>query len=233
MNIDLEEITPSRDAVFESQGIKPGAQISAIIQSLYDEALRSFAELASPVALVHDVSKEMFADIYTGEGDNDKDSIVSNIFPRADHLRLFALTIGAEISARIESLFRENEYAVGYMLDSVASIAADRASELLEEKYLRELSRENLVGTDEYVLGYSPGYCGWHISGQKKLFTFLQPEKIGISLNESYLMTPLKSVSGVLIAGQKEIHLFTPKYPFCKSCTTHSCVPRMKALEAG
>jgi hypothetical protein len=43
-------------------------------------------------------------------------------------------------------------------------------------------------------------------------------------------MTPLKSVSGVLVAGDKEIHRFKPKYPFCKVCQTHSCLQRMKML---
>ena len=63
------------------------------------------------------------------------------------------------------------------------------------------------------VLRYSPGYCGWHISGQRRLFAHLRPERIGITLHDSYLMEPLKSVSGVLIAGAKEIHAFADTYP--------------------
>ncbi|MHC4266624.1 MAG: vitamin B12 dependent-methionine synthase activation domain-containing protein, partial [Planctomycetota bacterium] len=86
------------------------------------------------------------------------------------------------------------------------------------------------AGASTRILSYSPGYCGWDISGQKKLFEYLHPGKIGISLNNTYLMTPLKSVSGVLVAGKNEIHQFRPNYPFCKSCKTHSCLLRMKAL---
>jgi hypothetical protein len=76
-------------------------------------------------------------------------------------------------------------------------------------------------------LRYSPGYCGWHISGQRKLFDFLKPETIGISLRESHLMEPLKSVSGVVIVGPAGIHAFQDEYPFCERCKTHGCRERI------
>jgi hypothetical protein len=43
-------------------------------------------------------------------------------------------------------------------------------------------------------------------------------------------MTPLKSISGVLITGKKEIHVIEDDYPFCSQCKTHSCQQRIKAL---
>jgi hypothetical protein len=99
----------------------------------------------------------------------------------------------------------------------------------------QELARRFFGGPQEettVVLGYSPGYCGWHISGQKKLFAYLHPERIGITLNNSYLMTPLKSVTGVLVAGPPEIHRFKPDFPFCRHCRTYSCLERFKHLVA-
>ncbi|MCP4153380.1 MAG: hypothetical protein GY757_36975 [bacterium] len=82
--------------------------------------------------------------------------------------------------------------------------------------------------TSMRVLNYSPGYCGWHISGKGKLFEKLKPGSIGIRLNESYLMSPLKSISGVLTAGEQAIHRFDNNYPFCKQCRTYSCRERLK-----
>jgi hypothetical protein len=76
------------------------------------------------------------------------------------------------------------------------------------------------------VLLYSPGYCGWHISGQKKLFEFLRPERIDIRLNERFLMIPLKSISGVLVAGAAEIHHISERYPFCDHCQSPTCRER-------
>ena len=50
------------------------------------------------------------------------------------------------------------------------------------------------------------------MSGQRALFACLQPEAIGVTLNASCLMDPLKSVSGVLAAGPADIHRFAPGY---------------------
>ena len=86
------------------------------------------------------------------------------------------------------------------------------------------------MGEGERTLGYSPGYCGWHIGAQKKLFDRLGPEEIGIRLGESFLMEPIKSVSGVLVAGPAAIHRFRPAFPFCRGCTTHPCRRRMDDL---
>lgn len=59
---------------------------------------------------------------------------------------------------------------------------------------------------------------------------YLQPEKIGISLNDNFLMSPIKSVTGVLVDGKKEIHIFETNFLFCSSCKHHSCSERMKKL---
>ncbi|MFC1734178.1 vitamin B12 dependent-methionine synthase activation domain-containing protein, partial [candidate division KSB1 bacterium] len=126
--------------------------------------------------------------------------------------------------------FDENDFAIAAMLDSVASLAADKAVELCESYYLEYLVKNGLEHTDTSVLSYSPGYCGWHLSAQGKLFRFLRPERIGITLNDSYLMTPLKSVTGLLAAGDREIHLFECNFSFCGECKTFSCRERMESL---
>ena len=78
---------------------------------------------------------------------------------------------------------------------------------------------------------YSPGHCGWHISGQEKLFEALHPEEIGVSLNANWVMLPIKSISGFLVAGDIAIHRFKPTFKFCKECKEHKCVARLKILE--
>jgi ArsR family metal-binding transcriptional regulator len=44
-------------------------------------------------------------------------------------------------------------------------------------------------------------------------------------------MYPLKSISGVLVAGDMDIHRFKPKFTFCKNCKEHKCVSRLAILE--
>ena len=220
----IKEIQPEKEVVFKEFGIPKIDLVSKKIQQLYSEAIKIFRETSKPVAIYSEISKEKFQNIFKGEGNNSAETPVEKIFPKADNLILFALTMGKEVSEEIEILFKENDFALGSMLDNIASLAADNALRKMEE-----LATKNTKNHEEnvFTLAYSPGYCGWHISGQKKLFEYLQPEKIGITLNDSFLMIPLKSVSGVLISGKREIHKFENIFSFCSLCKMKSCLERM------
>jgi hypothetical protein len=231
VEFEVGEIMPTREDVLERQGIPAGAPVKDRILALADGAMDMFAGSAEPIGMMSELSIEQFADIYAGEGENAPDTPLGLIYPQASHLALFVLTMGGGVSARIEELFREDDFALGSMLDAVASLAADNAADVCEGIFLEELRQRNLANGEYAVLGYSPGYCGWHVSGQQKLFSYLKPERIGVTLSDSSLMSPLKSVSGVLVAGKKEIHFFKIIYPFCRSCTTYSCRPRIKSLK--
>lgn len=230
IDISVEQIKPEAEGVLRAQGIPLGVEPPPRVQSLYDSAEELFLKLAAPVGIMAEVSQETFAEIYRGNGLNEPVTPLEKIFPRAAHLALFAFTLGMEISHEIEEQFNSNGLAVGYMLDAVASFSADKASRVAQEIFLNRLSAQGKGGASMRALLYSPGYCGWHISGQRKLFDYLQPEAIGIRLNESFLMVPLKSISGVLVAGEAGIHSYISNYPFCRFCKTKTCRERMNGL---
>lgn len=225
-----DETVPAQMDVFLLQGIPRHTKPPQNAVSLFQDAIKIFNERAQPAGIVADISKAEFLEVYEGESLNEKTTPVAEISKRADCLALFAVTIGQAVHDEINELFENKELALGSMLDSVASAAAEMAADAVERNYLELLQRGKKVANSAAVLRYSPGYCGWHVSGQKKLFEFLRPERIGITLLESFLMTPLKSISGVLIAGKKEIHVIEDDYPFCSQCKTHSCQQRLKVL---
>ena len=222
------ESAPARGEILRLQGMPPEGEVSARIGALVDAAMAIYLELAEPRAIVGDIAGDEFAGVYRGDGRNSHETPLEQIYPQADRLALFAATVGARVSARIRELFDQHELALGCMLDSVASAAADRLAELLGPRYLTMAGDEGTQGWR--VLAYSPGYCGWHVSGQRKLFGFLQPEAIGITLNASCLMQPLKSVSGVLVVGPGQIHKFRPTYSFCETCREKQCRDRMASV---
>jgi hypothetical protein len=215
------EIQPEKDIVFKEFGIPRIDLVSEKNQQLYSEAIKIFRETSKLIVIYSEISKEEFKRVYVGEGNNSAETPVRQIFPNADSLALFALTMGKKVNEKIETLFKENDFAMGSMLGCIASLAADKAVKKLEITF-----SDNFPNT--CVLSYSPGYCGWDISGQKKLFEYLHPEKIGIVLNDSFLMIPLKSVSGVLISGKREIQTFENNFSFCSLCKTKSCLERMR-----
>jgi cobalamin-dependent methionine synthase I len=135
------------------------------------------------------------------------------------------VTVGEECSSKIAELFASNEYVLACLLDEVASQGAERVADLTQQRYGMLLQAEGL-GLATVVERYSPGYCGWHVSSQAPLFGILDPSAIGLRLNDRFLMEPLKSISGVFIAGKEEIHSVNDSFAFCKKCATERCRQR-------
>ncbi|MGB2981858.1 MAG: vitamin B12 dependent-methionine synthase activation domain-containing protein [Candidatus Zixiibacteriota bacterium] len=230
LEIPVHEIKPDQDSVLETQGIPPGAGLTEEVNALLEKAMDLFLEFSIPRAVISDISILEFEDVYEGQGSNEKDTPLDEILKKADSLALFAVTVGERVTKKINQLFKANDFALGSMLDSVASAGTDKAAERMENRYFDLLSEIGKITTSKGVLRFSPGYCGWHMSGQKRLFEFLRPEDIGITLLESFLMKPLKSISGVLVAGDKEVFVFDDSYPFCSECRSRSCQERIKTL---
>ena len=232
VHITLDGIIPSNRHILHGQGIPPNAVINDKITILIEKSLDIFSSEAHPCCIAGDVSGSDFDEIFRGEGQNEEEAPLKTIYPKADHLVLFALTMGHEVSRRIAGFFKNNDYALGSMLDTVASLAADNSVGFLESHVAKKLAGNRPATNSDVVLNYSPGYCGWHISAQKKVFQYLHPEQIGITLNDSYLMTPLKSATGVLVHGDKAIHNFDNSFSFCRTCKEQTCLERRERLSA-
>jgi hypothetical protein len=226
-------VPPSSAAVLRSQGIPPDAEVPERISVLVEQAREMYAGLANPRALRAEIGRQEFTELYRGEGRNEEMTPLERIIPRADRLALFAATMGGAVSRKISELFSQNDPALAFMLDAIASDRAELAAELAARQYLAHLLDSGSALAPTHVLAYSPGYCGWHVSGQRKLFGYLQPDDIGITLNDSCLMQPLKSVSGVLVAGDAAIHEFEDNFEFCNDCATHGCRDRIAAIKGG
>jgi hypothetical protein len=48
---------------------------------------------------------------------------------------------------------------------------------------------------------YSPGYCQWPVTDQRKLFRLFKGSPCGVILTDSALMNPIKSISGLIGVG--------------------------------
>lgn len=232
LEFQATDLAPARDAVLERLGMPAGADLSERTEPLYPEAAALLAASAAPAGVLADIGLADFKAVYAGEGRNAPRSPVADISGRAEHLALFAVTLGEPTSRQLERRFAERDFALAYVLDAMASVAADDLADLAERRYAAMLRERGWAAPDGAALRYSPGYCGWDVTGQRKLFAYLKPEEIGLTLTESCLMTPLKSVSGVIIAGPRAIHRFPPTYDFCERCEDRTCRSRLRALAA-
>ncbi len=231
IEMPTEDALPTAPDVFTIQGIPAHNKPSATTVQLFTETKKIFTACAQCAGIMADITIAAFDSVYAGEGMNEVPTPLDGIFRKADNLALFAVTVGAAVSQKIDHLFKTHEYALAGMLDAFASAGAEKVADRVQDHYRQRLIHENVVTKKTVVLRYSPGYCGWHMSGQKKLFDYLKPEEIGITLLDSFLMKPLKSISGVFVAGSKDIHIFKDNFPICSECQTHSCRSRIQDIQ--
>lgn len=127
----------------------------------------------------------------------DSEKIISGYFKNAQSLAIMLATISEEPERLSKKLISEGDLLAGYILDSAASLTVERTADLVEQNLNEIINSENLFATNRY----SPGYCGWNVSDQHKLFSFLPENFCGVSLNENAMMKPIKSISAIVGIG--------------------------------
>jgi len=224
-SLPVDSVAPPRGDIFALLGMPDAGRHEAAAAAALD-ALR---ESARPVGVVQDIDPEALDAVLAG-GQCPRETPVGRILPNAERLALYAVTLGPEVGGRITALFAAGEELAGLFLDAAASCAADRASRAVVERTLGRWGRERGVGPGTAALGFSPGYCGWPVEGQRALFAVLRPEEAGILLGKSCLMEPLKSVSGAVLAGPSAIFGARKDYPFCEGCGHPDCGERTRSM---
>ncbi len=145
--------------------------------------------------------------------------VIGSQLEGASSLVVFLVTLGPGYDEWVRSSFRRDPL-VGCAADTIGSLAVEEAAEILEGRVDAELLGEGLGATRRL----SPGYCGWDVAGQAALFAALPEGFLGVRLSPSFMMVPLKSVSGVIGAGRR-----VAKRPYpCATCGIESCSRRRR-----
>ncbi len=131
---------------------------------------------------------------------------------------IFTATAGAEFDAWLRQFFAEEDPVSGFIADLIGSEYVEAAADWIEEKISGMASSFDLGCSNRY----SPGYCSWNVAEQHKLFAFLPTGFCGISLCDSALMQPVKSVSGIIGIGPAIVK----KEYQCNICNLQDCYKR-------
>ncbi len=147
-------------------------------------------------------------------------TIVTKHLEKSTAVVLFACTAGSEIS-RWAATFNDMGQSIhAYIVDSIGSIVVEKAMDVVQARLKSELRLSGLGITNRY----SPGYCNWDTAEQKKLFSLLPAGFCGITLTDSLLMKPIKSISGIIGIGKDVTYR---KYT-CNYCKDKHCLYRNK-----
>ncbi len=111
----------------------------------------------------------------------------------ADSTKICGLvaTIGNAIDQKIELLQKT---------DKVKALIYDAAGSVAIEQLVNALNNEIKNSNPDFkpTRRFSVGYGDWKIENQKPFLKWLGAEKIGITLSDSFQMTPRKSVSAII-----------------------------------
>lgn len=132
----------------------------------------------------------------------------------------FVCTAGNAISDLSKKLMAGGGLLEGYVFDVIGSVVVEKAMDKIQEHLKNEMHQKNLNISNRF----SPGYCDWSVAEQQKLFSFFPSEFCGVTLSESSLMNPIKSISGFIGIG-KDVK--TKGYP-CLICPQKNCIYRNK-----
>jgi hypothetical protein len=216
---DYEDIKPSLVEVGEIMGYSNGSEPSFVpemVEPLLDEApehvtaggcysIFEIVEIKIPQGL-----------IFHNSGSIRCGSKIARQISGSDSFALFVATAGNTFDAWIKSKASGGDVLTEYLCSSIGSVIADKVADAIQEK-IDELALSEGKGITNR---YSPGYCSWNIREQRAIFDLLPAEKIGVTLAPSFLMKPIKSISGIIGIGANKL----PGAYMCDMCNMTNCL---------
>jgi len=120
---------------------------------------------------------------------------VAKMLRSTDKVIVFMVTIGADLEEKVKQLMDDGNMTEAVILDAIGSETADAAADKLHHDVLKNLAQ---TAGCTITPRFSPGYGDWPVTVQREILQVCGGSQIGISVNDSFLMQPRKSVSAVL-----------------------------------
>ncbi|RKX75536.1 MAG: vitamin B12 dependent methionine synthase [Spirochaetes bacterium] len=172
-------------------------------------------EAASPKALFRVCYiTDRKEDKVTVEGVKFKSSLLSEKLSGVERVFPYLATCGTELD---KIPIDRNDFMSEYLLDVIKEMALNTA-----RKHLRNYLKENLgLKKIAYMSPGSGEYHFWPIQQQRELFSLLGDTRklVGVTLTESFLMIPNKTVSGLFFPTEVT-------FETCELCSRENCPSR-------
>ncbi len=221
LDFDFCDLHLTRSGIETVLGYKDGED-REIVSDLIEEILKE-AERITDIKTQY----SLFNDIQFHPGTKSVDlnkisfgieKIVYGQLRKSEILAVFLCTAGPEIGNLSKKAMQEKDFLRGYIYDITGSEIVEAAADLMQADLEKNMLRHGYRITNRY----SPGYCGWDVAEQHKLFQLIPDNYCRIQLTDSALMDPVKSVSGFIGIGKTvKSHPYT-----CRMCKQENCVYR-------
>ncbi|MFN8209903.1 MAG: vitamin B12 dependent-methionine synthase activation domain-containing protein [Bacteroidales bacterium] len=225
--ISFSELQPDVDMLrfmLDPSDTGDGGLVSDMIKHGLETA-ESLCDIRAEIEVYDEVDFSSPGKINIGGLSFNTGKIVAGQLKKSESVAVFSATAGKGVGEKARQLISEKDFLEGYILDMIGSQVADGAADLLQERLRVHCLGKGLRITNRY----SPGYCGWDVSEQHKLFSLLPSDFCHITLNEAALMDPVKSVSGIIgIGAEVRFNEYT-----CNLCDQDNCVYRNIKIRKG
>jgi hypothetical protein len=190
------------DLVLRWQGVEPtrARQRHSPLLGIAEEALQLGRSLIQPAVLTHSLPVEAIQHerlMIAGGGILSGPAIARFLAP-AQEVVVIICTIGDQLELLISEAMK-SEPGLGISLDGLANGAV----EILGTEVCRYFETQASRRGWQCSLPVSPGMDGWPLAeAQKQLFSLVDSSSVGVYLNDSAVMIPLKSASMILGLGE-------------------------------
>jgi hypothetical protein len=216
--IERSQILVNPDDILRLLGEQEGSA-EAHATALVDQYIEECTRLMTPVGgyvLAEAVDPESSDEIAIEGLRFQTGKIIHKMMKHSETYAFFLVTAGPEPERLARDLLEKGEFLEGYISDLVASALADAVADCVHEEISKLADSRGLKVSNRY----SPGYCSWDVAEQQKLFSLFPDNSCGISLTDSSLMIPVKSVSGLIGLGR---HIKFNEYT-CEICPMKNCL---------
>ncbi|ATW27705.1 hypothetical protein [Candidatus Formimonas warabiya] len=200
INVSLEELLRVHGVTKSDRPINPH------ILENYERLLEEAMDVISPRYIYREIRpSEMREEQTVLETGHTVDArIFAKMMQGAEKIIFMCCTIGPELEDKIKEYKNAGAPAKAYVLDSIGSLATDKLAQ--EGCKMVEDMAQSLGQITTIPL--SPGYMNWPLKDQQIFFEILEPQKVGVRLSDTFIMSPLKSTTQAIGVGSnlKEKH---------------------------
>jgi len=139
--------------------------------------------------------------------------VISHLLHGAKRFAIFAATAGEAFGIFQKQTESDGDIVKSFIVNAIGTCIVEKTGDYMER------SLESQLKGEKHTARYSPGYCGWNLTGQRELFSILGDTPCAIQLTADCLMLPLKSVSGIIGIGDN----VTEKQYGCQFCELTDC----------
>jgi len=199
------------------RGQKPDSRIEEMLDACMDEISEISKE--SYLYQIYDIDRSREGVLLKGTTLVLEGKDIEAHLSQAVKCAVLAVTLGLEVDRRI-AFYSRTDITKGLIFDACAAAAVEALCDKAQGEVAAEAGDIGL----EITARYSPGYGDFDIGVQRDILKLLKAyERLGLSVNESSIMIPRKSVTAVIGLQKEKCSVGKEK---CKSCGNRYCVYR-------